>query len=52
MHKSQINYKIINSPSILKGYSVLANVDEGCNSVSPLALRYSGDKPNPTTNIK
>lgn len=37
------------SPSILKGYSVLANVDVGCNSDSPLALRYSGDKPSPVT---
>lgn len=34
-------------PSKLNGNSVLANVDAGCNSVNPLAVKYSGDNPNP-----
>lgn len=34
---------------MLKGNSVLASVDEGCRSVMPLALRYSGDNPKPET---
>jgi Uma2 family endonuclease len=34
-------------PSMLKGNSLLARVEDGCNSDSPRALRYSGDSPSP-----
>lgn len=34
-------------PSRLKGNSLLANVEPGWSSVSPRAVKYSGDKPKP-----